>query len=363
MKKIMRIGLFLAICMLITTAIYLSSNNTALASEIIRPDEYFFIFSGQQKKAGTEIEMRSENVILSVSAGTWEPETQVEWLSSEPSVVELEPLSPSSNVKMVRKGPGFSTITAIVKQGTLSYTLSCSIMVNLEFDHQKTGTTIITTNEDRILEISEIGDSKQVFLKYVDYIPEDEAEATSGSAITIATAAVSWESDNESVATVDETGKIMAVGSGSATISVITDTLSAKGLPLIIDLKVVVAPKFSLTFDNVTHESGDDNKNFTPVNDVPSNFVLNSNATYAENLKWEVFDNSTGKKPTNDKMTYTISENSGSVTFSKVKAGTYEIYAYANESYNYNTSAPYAYMKIIVPINLDNENIVMNVGD
>ena len=363
MKKIMRIGLFLAICMLITTAIYLSSNNTALASEIIRPDEYFFIFSGQQKKAGTEIEMRSENVILSVSAGTWEPETQVEWLSSEPSVVELEPLSPSSNVKMVRKGPGFSTITAIVKQGTLSYTLSCSIMVNLEFDHQKTGTTIITTNEDRILEISEIGDSKQVFLKYVDYIPEDEAEATSGSAITIATAAVSWESDNESVATVDETGKIMAVGSGSATISVITDTLSAKGLPLIIDLKVVVAPKFSLTFDNVTHESGDDNKNFTPVNDVPSNFVLNSNATYAENLKWEVFDNSTEKKPTNDKMTYTISENSGSVTFSKVKAGTYEIYAYANESYNYNTSAPYAYMKIIVPINLDNENIVMNVGD
>ena len=77
----------------------------------------------------------------------------------------------------------------------------------------------------------------------------------------------------------------------------------------------------------------------------------------------EIIDSSTGKKPTADKLSYAISENSGSVTFSRVKAGTYEIYAFANENYNYNTNAPYAYMKIIVPIYLGDEHIIMNVGD
>ncbi len=363
MRKVMRIGLSLAICLLITIAIYLSSNNTALATEIIRPDEYFFVFNGQQEKAGTEYEMRSENVLLNISAKGWESETEVEWVSSEPSVVVLEKTDyPSSFTKMVRKGPGYSTITAIVKQGTNTYTLSCSVMVNLEYDYQKTGMTIATTNEDRILVINEIDDSKkQIYVKYVDYIPEDEIETVSGGAISAS--AVIWESDNESVATVDETGKVTAVGSGSAKITATTSTMSAKGLPLSIPMMVVVAPKFSLTFDDVIHNSGNDKNNFTPVKGVPSNFVLESNASYAVNLKWEIIDSSTEKKPTKDKMTYSINENSGNVIFSKVKAGTYEIFAYANESYSYNTKAPYAYMKIIVPINLTNESIIMNVGD
>jgi uncharacterized protein YjdB len=312
--------------------------------------------------------MKSEEVLLNITAGTWEPETEVQWVSSEPGVVVLESTTyGSSFVKLVRKGPGYSTITAIVTQGTNTYSLSCLVMVDLEFDYQKTDMTTATTTNERILVINEIDDvEKQIYLKYVNYIPEEETETATGAAISAS--AVTWESDNESVATVDETGKVIAVGSGSTKITVTTNTMSTQDRYLSISMLVVVAPKFSLTFDDVNNNpvianSGNDNSNFTPVDGVPTNFILESNATYGTNLKWEVIDVSTGKKPTGDKLTYSISQNSGNVTFSRVKAGTYEIFAYANENYTYNTNAPYAYMKIIVPIYLGNESIVMTVRD
>ena len=370
MRKTKKTVLYLSICILLTAAMYLLSDNTALASEVIRPDEYYFVFNGQQKKAGTEYEMKTREVLLNITSGTWEPATEVKWVSSEPGVVTLEPTSYGSNfVKMVRKGPGYSTITAVIKHGTDSYSLSCLVKVNLEFDHQRTGTTVATTTQERILVFNKINDSpKQIYLKYVNYVPEGETETVTGGAISAT--AVSWESENESVATVDSSGRVTAVGSGSTRIVVTTDTMSTQDRVLTIYMMVVVAPEFSLTFDDangnrVVAHSDKSNKNFTPVDGVPTNFVIESNASYGINLKWEVFDASTGRKlnPNSDKLTYSVSENSGNVSFRGVKAGTYEIYAYANSGYNYNTNAPYAYMKIIVPIYLGNEDIVMTVGD
>ncbi|NLJ95915.1 MAG: hypothetical protein GX321_02075 [Clostridiales bacterium] len=370
MKRAKGTVLNVIICILFLAVIYLFSDNTAWASEVIRPDEYFFVFNGQQKKAGTEYEMKSQNVLLNITAGTWEPETEVEWVSSEPGVVTLEASSHGSNfVNLVRKGPGYSTITAVVKHGSNSYSLSCLVKVNLEFDHQKTGTIMATTTRERILVFDNVGDDpKQIYLKYVNYTPEGETEAETGDAISVSS--VLWESDNEGVVTVDDKGIVTAVGSGSATITVTTKTMSTQDRYLAITLQVVVTPKFSLTYDDsngntVVKHSDKSNNNFTPVEGVPSNFVIVSNSTFATNLKWEVYDASTGKllSPNSSKLSYSINDNSGNVTFMNVKAGTYEIYAFANERYNYNTNAPYAYMKIIVPIYLGDVNIVMNVGD
>lgn len=88
MTRTKRIGL-LSICILLTTVIFLMSGNTAHSSEVIRPDEYYFVFNGQEKKAGTEYEMKSREVLLHITAGTWEPNTEVKWVSSEPGVVTL----------------------------------------------------------------------------------------------------------------------------------------------------------------------------------------------------------------------------------------------------------------------------------
>jgi uncharacterized protein YjdB len=85
----------------------------------------------------------------------------------------------------------------------------------------------------------------------------------------------------------------------------------------------------------------------------------------ATDLKWEVYDCSSGKKlpDSGPKLSYSVSTLSGNVSFSAVKAGTYEIYAFANSAYNKNTSAPFAYMKIVVPIDLNDVNLNMEVGD
>lgn len=366
-----RICLFSSIYILLIALIYIFSGNTAYASDVKRPDEYYFVINGQQRPAGSEFEMKSQELLLSVAAGKdWDPGTTVEWVSSETSVVTLEQYDSklTNFVKLKRKGPGYSTITAIIRYGTYSYSISCLIKVNVEFDHQKTGTSIATTTNERIL-IMNVGDSpRQIYLKYVDYVPDGQTTPVSGGAISAA--AVTWESDNESVAKVDDNGKVTPVGCGSALITVTTKTLSTKDKTLSAFLRVVITPAFSLTYDDyngnrVVKHSGNDRKNFVPAEGVPSNFIIESKATYATNLKWEVYDSSTNRKlsPDSDKLKYSISENSGNVVFTNVKAGTYEIYAFANENYNVNTNAPYAYMKIIVPIYLGNENIVMNVGD
>lgn len=367
MKRTKGRSLYLIICMLLVGVIYLFLANTAWASEVIRPDEYFFVFNGQERKAGTEYEMKSQNVLLNITAGTWEPETNVEWVSSEPGVVTLESTTHGSRfVNMVRKGPGYSTITAIVTQGDNTYSLSCLVKVNLEFDYQKTGMTIATTTEEKILVFDDIGQSKQVYLKYANYVPEGESEAVTGSAISVS--AVDWESSNEGVATVDDKGKVTAVGSGNTTITVTTNTMSTQDRYLSISMQIVVTPAFSLTYDNafgnpVVAHSGNKKNTFVPIDNVPSNFIIESNATFATNLTWEVKDVSTGKNVESNKLIFSVSENSGNVTFMNVKAGTYEIFAFANNKYKENTNAPYAYMKVIVPINLSDENIIMNVGD
>lgn len=370
MRRTKRVGLYIAISLLLTISIYLLSANNTSASEVTRPDEYYFIFNSKKTEAGKEYEMRSQNLLLEVSSGNWEPETDVQWISSEPGVVSLEPTSYGSRfVKLVRNGPGYSTITAVIKDGTNTYSLSSSVKVNLEYDYQKTGMTMATTTKERILVIDDIdSEPKQVYLKYVDYTPEGESESVTGSAISAT--AVTWDSDNESVAIVDEEGRVKAVGSGSAKITVTSNTMSNQDKTLSVSMNLIVAPKFSISFDNasgnhILGNSGNDNKNFKPVEGVPPYFVVESNATYGTNLVWEIIDVSTGKKlyPNNDKLDYTISANSGNVTFNNVKAGTYEIYAFANDKYNVNTNAPYAYMKIIVPIFLGDINIVMNVKD
>jgi hypothetical protein len=114
--------------------------NRIQAAEVILPTEYYFVFNGQNKGAGTEYEMKMPEVLLNVTAGSWEPESTVEWISSEPGVVTIDKSVSStygSNfVKLIRKGPGYSTITAVIKHGTNSYSISCLIKADLQFDLQ-----------------------------------------------------------------------------------------------------------------------------------------------------------------------------------------------------------------------------------
>jgi uncharacterized protein YjdB len=359
------------LCSILFALIFINiTESSAKASTVPLPTSYYFVFNGQQKQSGTEYEMKSSEILLNVTSGTWEPSTTVEWITSNNKVVALETTSYGSNfTKLVRKGPGYSTITAVIKQGTNSYNISCVVKVDLEFDHAGTGTVPATTTNERILVINTIDMTKQIYLKYLNNTPDGGGATETGPVISASL--VNWESDNEGVATVSDQGLVKAIGSGTAVITATTKTVSSQDKALKISMKVIVAPKFTLEYDdtNGSHHKVDSvpDKDMMAVADkVPSNFVLQSTAMLGTNLKWEVYDFSTKQKlpaGTSSKMTYTVSTISGNVTFSNVKAGTYEVYAFANQSFNTGTNAPYAYMKIVVPINIGEKNIVMTVGD
>ena len=380
MIKMKKSRYFVILSLLFTLAILVLDQNHAKATEPIPapilPEDYFFVFNGHEYDEETQLELNAPKRQIYVSAKGWDPGTKVSWISSEPGVIAIETSSPSNYVYLKRVGPGFSTISATVSYGTGTYTLKCHVKVDLELDVQKTGLVEAQTTSVKILPIKNVGDTSQIFLKYVDY--DENSLPVSGSAISTG---IVWTSDNEGVAIVDEKGLVTAIGGGSATITATSNTLSTQDKPLEAHLTAVVAPSFTLEYDvskggtTINHDEHSTGKPNTavPAVDVPVNFVIESNATRADNLKWEVYTVNTNpithvtkrkKLPaTGPKLTYSISDISGNVTFNAVKAGTYEIYAYADDEFTSATSAPFAYMKIIVPIVINDLSLIMNVGD
>jgi uncharacterized protein YjdB len=369
--KMRKIGQSIIFCLIISTILVFFLEMRVIASQVTLPNQYYFVFNGQQKPAGTEYELKTPELLLSITSGAWEPTTTVEWISSETGVVAIESTTYGTNfVKLIRKGPGYSTITAVIKNGTNTYSLSCVIKVDLSFDYQKTGLKTATTTNERFLELNTIPQKKQIFLKFIDYTPENE-DPVDGAPIL--GSSVEWESDNEGVVTVDGNGFVTAVGSGSAMITVTTNTMSTKDKTLSISLRVIVKPEFKLTYNDAggnahSESSVEDVDLVNPVQGVPSNFIIKSNATLAQNLKWKVYEVVGNKRTeiapgTTAKMTYAISQVSGNVSFSNVKAGTYEIFTFVDSRYNIETNAPYAYMKFVVPIRMDDTFIVMGVKD
>lgn len=317
---------------------------------------YQFDFNATDVQSGSEIELRTLNAFLGV-----EPKNSTEGLpttatvsfySSEESVVVCENTGIQGMTKLVRKGPGYSTITAVISDGEYNFSISCLVKVDLQI----TGTNFSTIDYagHRILKLDEIGASKRIVLKYVD---ENEFENT----------LVDWTSSNELVATVDRYGKVTAVGAGSAEITVTTQTVAGNSRALVRSATVVVAPVGSFTEaenyagyqDRISMETRKDN------------FMIYVNGQSAANLVWKVSQlvtvrgNATEKElsANSDVLKYAINEYSGSVNFTGVKAGTYIVRAYTSKEYMGNSAIPSFEAKIVVLFDLSDRVLLMNVGD
>lgn len=317
---------------------------------------YQFDFNAADVQSGSEIELRTLNAFLGV-----EPKNSTEGLSttatvsfysSEESVVVCENTGIQGMTKLVRKGPGYSTITAVVSDGGYNFSISCLVKVDLQI----TGTNFSTIDYagHRILKLDEIGASKRIVLKYVD---ENEFENT----------LVDWTSSNELVATVDRYGKVTAVGAGSAEITVTTQTVAGNSRALVRSATVVVAPVGSFTEaenyagyqDRISMETRKDN------------FMIYVNGQSAANLVWKVSQLVTVRgtaterelSANSDVLKYAINEYSGSVNFTGVKAGTYVVRAYTSREYMGNSAIPSFEAKIVVLFDLSDRVLLMNVGD
>ncbi|MCH5273896.1 MAG: Ig-like domain-containing protein [Lachnospiraceae bacterium] len=317
---------------------------------------YQFDYNAADVPSGSEIELRTLNAFLGVepkSSTEGLPVTAtVQFYSSEESVVQCEDTGIQGITKLVRKGPGYSTITAVVSDGEYNYSISCLVKVDLQI----TGANFTTIDYagHQILKLDNIGDTKQVILKYVD-----NTEFENGL--------VEWTSSNELVARVDEHGNVTAVGAGRAEIMVSTQTVSGQSRPLVRSATVIIAPIGSFTEEK--DYDGYEDRISTEIR--KDNFMIYINGQSASNLVWKVYQlvNVKGKATERELsansgvLKYSVNEYSGSVNFTGVKAGTYIVRAYVDKEYIGNSAVPSFEAAIIVLFDLSDKKLLMNVGD
>lgn len=358
MTNMRKLGLTFLFGFLFTIAFLGFSDRKAMASATTLPD-FYFKFEGVKRDDGSEYVMTDDDVDLIVTSDEWAVPPDVEWSSSEHGIVTFQTTGAPNRVRLIRKSPGYATITATMRKDGLEKVINCRIKVNLAIDYIKTDLRTITISNNKVLYLDPHDPSnseKRIFLQGVSYNAQGEALAVSGSSLSIP--AVIWESGDESVATVDK-GLVKAVGPGSTTITV----RSIVGDPMEASLRVVVKPEFDIRFGTTTQHSSESNT-ASAIENVPSSFIISTQTNNAAKLKWEIYDCSNNQRipeGSSGKMSYTVSL--GNILFDNVKAGTYEIYAFAADDFYKETNVPYAYMKIEVPINFKDQNVVMSVGD
>ena len=365
-----KVGMSVVFSLLFLVLLTSVRQEKAFASGVTLP-EFHFEIGGKEYGHLSTIELKNDKDTISVAADGWATPVSVDWVSISPGVVSLEPGTVATSRQMLRKGPGYTTITAYITSGSYQKTLTCVVWVDLQVDKSQTPLKQITTTGNEVLELKNVGAKKTIKLKYVDY--SSGSTTVSGGAIS---SGIMFSSSNNSVATVNETsGEVTAVGSGTTVITIKSTTMSGNDKPLSKTLTVVVSPKFTINFNSVSggaisHPSAISPNSNDPINiveGVPSRFTIKSEAKLAEYLKWEVYDLSEDPRvklgANSAKLKYTVSDLSGNVEFENVKAGTYEIYAIAHEDYKLNTAVDKAYMKIVVPIRVNDLSITMQVKD
>ncbi len=175
---------------------------------------------------------------------------------------------------------------------------------------------------------------------------------------------VVWTTSNSDVATV-KYGVITGQGAGTAVITATTysdDQLSQKS----VSITVVVKPAGYLL--GVTNEYTSELKAVAKA----SNFTIVTNAKAASELVWTVRNKdekgnvlwSNEHSISTDKFSADPYSTSGSIYFSKVKAGTYYITARVSDKYGeLNSSIKKLAFTVTVPVTIDTSTLYMNVND
>lgn len=263
-----------------------------------------------------------------------------------------------------RKGPGYATISVTFTIGGTVYTKQCSVKVEFEIDANQTQLKKTTVTEDALFFGKDDNTSKQIFLKYKN--------ANQGNAISNTNDSLSWESKDEKVAKVDQSGKVTKVGAGTTKIVITTNRTSGLSTPLKEEVIVVVSPTAEIT----TSGSGTATAGigYSHVVTSSNTIQISTNANDASTLTWRFYDKDS--KIITDPNKYFSYSLPGDKNFvlSKMKAGTYYIVAFIDEAHipshltfddgsNETSATPYLKVKIIVPTVFTNTTVIMSVGD
>jgi len=243
----------------------------------------------QVKVPITSIEIDSEDVVLArgnnkTITATVNPEdttedTTITWSSDKESVATID-----ANGKIIAVGAGSATITATVGSKTDTIKVTVNVPVT-EFTVNKETLTLVKYKSETLV---------------TTINPSDTTENTK----------VTWTSNKENVATVDENGKVTAVGEGTATI---TGKLE-NNMTVTTTVTVTIIPVESITVsDETLAMKKNENKTLT-VTYAPTD------ATEIDDVIWNSSDETVATVDDNGKVialkagTTTITAKMGSLT-------------------------------------------------
>lgn len=293
----------------------------------------------------------------------------VDIYSANTSVVSVDPYDPSDPTQskfartLRREGPGYAQVTAVISDPDAgsSTIITCLIHVELRVvrDDTQHWKAVDLDGDHRVLVLNQKNEKEyQLSLKYVDDEKIEDANLT-------------WKFSKDGVISVDGAGKLTVLGAGHTTVTITTDTNNGQSKADVTTFEVVVTPIGSENVqapnppaDPSAYTSFEQEVNLKV--DAPY-FTIYSNGNPATNMIWEVFSvdaNGNEKRITQTDtklLTYAISEDSGNLSFTDVKAGTYVIRGYATKDYD----AAWAVVtyNVIVNLSMKDTTIFMNVGD
>lgn len=378
-----------------------------------------------QNVSGTMIDFSGDKISLAIRPSGTEgmpADAKLEWLPYNESIIKLSqtPDKPFMT-ELTAVGPGYTAIRAQITIDKEIYFVDCQVHVPLELEEMASGATSVNpsftiqkpgveegTFKDeyrgmrRTVLTSEKPDGpiKKAYLqlsgpeqkvsddyayttylaklKYVPYEANAKYDTTptiktdgtlDGTNITNNPPALEWTTSDPEIATVNEFGVISAQGAGYAEITATTQTFgtSDKGAKVTdsITISVLVVPTARLS--STAEDSIMVTRDTTLVKD--KTFTLITNAKNAENIIWKLRrgGSESGTEISmkdNPYMKVEISDHSGAITFSDVQAGVYYLTGrVADFLPEGNNNHSYLQYKIIVPIFIKTDPIIMNVGD
>lgn len=305
-------------------------------------EEYYFDYGGKKIPHGGSITISDNKKInLNVIAND---ATKVTWKPLKNNIVELKEDTSNGQAEITPVGPGFAEISATIEKGSVKKTIVCYVEVPI----------LIKDNDDFITTISgekvlQLDTASKKTYDFKIMIPN-------GDVITDYN--LSWNSNNSKVATV-ESGKVTAKGAGSTIITITSGTSLPDGKQLKVEVPVVVSPLVE-----------DSDSSYKPsakfiLDEGATSKKLNVNTDYATNLVWEIYDHKGTLIPASDtgRIMRDIHSHDSIVDLYNLKAGTYKIKAYPDIKYKGDNRINSLEVTLVVPIRIDKEYVIMNVGD
>lgn len=365
------IGFLMATCLFVSSSYFRIDEGTPVVSvEAATTERYVFIQPDSSTnnivESNSTVNMTTSNLTLFVSKVDetdtpigFNSNVTVDIYSGNESVVSVEPYDPSDTTQspfartLKREGPGYAQITAVISDPDAGTSTIITCLVHVELQVVKTDTvhwkSVNLDGSHRVLVLNqqELSDY-QLSLKYVDDTNIESADLT-------------WAFSKDGVVSIDD-GKLHIEGAGQTTVTITTDTNNGQSQADTATFEVIVTPFGAAAEGAISTYSQSVNMTVDA-----SNFTLYTNSAPASNLIWEVYSKDVNGELTKINqsnttlLTYSISEETGVVNFSGVKAGTYEVRAYSTKDYD----APWALLtyNIVVNFSLRDMTLFMNVGD